>query len=128
MSLDKSVLISRNKAFVAGVIDLIESLPKSMANDVFSRQLIRCSSSVGANYRAACRAKSSADFVYKLKIVEEEADEALYFLDLINYVQKGKKENQIKKLMTEGEELLSIYVASINTMKKKVKNQKVKKS
>lgn len=83
--------------------------------------MIRCSSSVGANYRAACRAKSSADFINKLKIVEEEADESMYFLEILREVGKVHQE-QIDVLLNEADELLSIVVASIKTMK--LKNRK----
>lgn len=80
--------------------------------------MIRCSSSVGANHRAACRAKSNADFINKLKIVEEELDETLYFLDLVKEINGGKIEiiNPIEK---EANELLAIYVASIKTLRLK---------
>jgi four helix bundle protein len=119
--LDKNTLINRNKAFVIAVIRLIEQLPKSLSVDVFSRQLIRCSSSVGANYRAACRAKSTADFINKLKIVEEEADEAMYFLDLLKEVVKESFHFEIDRLLKEANELVAIYVSSI---KKVRQNQK----
>lgn len=77
-------------------------------------QLVRCSSSVGANYRAACRAKSKADFINKLRIVEEEADESMYFLELIAEFHPDKKA-EIKALYKEGNEILSMIVGSINT-------------
>lgn len=116
--------------FVIGVIDLISQLPTAMPFSVFNRQLLRCASSVGANYRAACRAKSTADFINKLKIVEEEIDESDYFLELIEYVDKGKNLEKIKMLRMEANELLSIYVASIKTMRQKKemeRNQNAKK-
>ncbi len=71
--------------------------------------MIRCSSSVGANYRAACRAKSTADFINKLKIVEEEADESMYFLEIFQEISSSHQE-EIKKLHVEANELLSIMV------------------
>ena len=92
--------------------------PKTREYDAFCRQLIRCSSSVGANYRAACRAKSTADFVYKLKIVEEEADESMYFLEVLLEVNEDNH-NEIKRLLGEANELLSIFVSSIKTIKKR---------
>lgn len=131
----KERLIKRNRQLVFEVIDLIDDLPKSMVNSVFARQLIRSSSSVGANYRAACRAKSQADFINKLKIVEEELDESIYFMELLQYATKGKFDQVLNKLSEEAEELLSIYVASINTAKRnkriessQSKNPKSKKS
>lgn len=71
---------------------------------------------MGANYRAACRAKSTADFINKLKIVEEEADESMYFLELLIEVC-DKEHSEMKRLHKEGNELLSIVVASIKTMR-----------
>ncbi|MEM9856798.1 MAG: four helix bundle protein [Bacteroidota bacterium] len=121
----KEQLIKRNRQLVFEVIDLIDDMPKSMVNSVFARQLIRSSSSVGANYRAACRAKSQADFINKLKIVEEELDESIYFMELIKYATKGKFDQVLNKLSEEAYELLSIYVASINTAKRN-KNLKSK--
>ena len=111
------MLIARNKKFVIEVIRLIEQLPKSMVVDVFSRQLIRCASSVGANYRSACRAKSTADFIHKLKIVEEEADESMYFLDLLKEVVPNVFQETINRLLNEANELVSIYVSSIKRAK-----------
>jgi len=121
----KEELQNRNKKFVIGVIDLIDQLPKGLSFSIFSRQLLRCASSVGANYRAACRAKSTADFINKLKIVEEEIDESEYFLDLINHVDKGNNAKKIDELRKEANELLSIYVASIKTLKSKNLKSKI---
>lgn len=99
------------------VIDLIELMPKSLSSSIFSRQLLRCASSVGANYRAACRAKSDADFINKLKIVEEEADECMYFLELLDHVDGGKNKVKIQQLINEADELVAIYVSSIKTVR-----------
>lgn len=120
--MNKNEIILRNKTFAISVIRFCYSLPKNDHNLVISRQLIRCSTSIGANYRAACRAKSSADFINKLKIVEEETDESIYFLDLLHELNEGKE--KIRKLITEAEELLKIYVSSLNTAKKN--QQKIK--
>ena len=78
---------------------------------------MRCSSSVGANYRASQRAKSAADFIYKLKIVEEETDESIYWLELFQEVMDPGK-TEIKLLIQEANELLAIVVASIKTARK----------
>jgi len=84
---------------------------------VIGRQLLRSGMSVGANYRAACRAKSTADFVSKMGTVEEEADESLYWMELL--VEAGIMDvKRIEPLMKEANELLAIIVASINTAKK----------
>jgi len=76
--MDKIELKRRTKRFAIDVIRFIEKLPNSRALNALSNQLIRSSSSVGANYRSACRGKSTADFINKIVIVEEEADESLY--------------------------------------------------
>jgi len=65
------------------IVRLVESLPKTRTADVIGRQLLRCGTSVGANYRAACRARSRADFAAKMGIVEEEADETVYWIELL---------------------------------------------
>ncbi len=86
----------------------------------YKNQLTRCSSSVGANYRAACRAKSAKDFLNKLKIVEEELDETMYFIELIIEI-KPELQNIWKKSYDESEELLKIIVKSIGTVRAKIK-------
>ena len=115
----KDELITINKKFVIEVVRLVEVLPSNRVYDAFVRQVVRSSSSIGANYRAACRAKSKADFINKLKIVEEEADETVYFLDLLQEVDSGKNKNVFERLIKEANELVSIYVASIKTIRSK---------
>jgi len=73
----------RTKLFALGVIQLTESLPRHRTAEVLGRQLLRSGTSVGSNYRSACRAKSIADFISKMSIVEEEADESLYWMELL---------------------------------------------
>lgn len=102
---------------------LISALPFSMVNKAYGMQLVRSSSSVGANYRAARRAKSDADFLNKLKICEEEADESIYFLELLRVFNTGAAEN-IDRLIKEANELLKILVASIITTREKINKQK----
>ena len=82
-------LKGRFKIFAIDVALLIKELPKNIVNTAYSNQLIRSSSSPGANYRAACRGKSTADFINKLKIVEEELDESVYFLELLQYFNQN---------------------------------------
>lgn len=114
----KEVLKNRTKRYASDCWKLCSKFPVSREFNAYCNQLIRCSSSVGANYRAACRAKSDADFINKLKIVEEEADESMFFLEL--FLEVSDKEHQeIKRLHKEGNELLSIVVASIKTMRKR---------
>ena len=107
----------RTKSFAVECWRLCKQIPKSREFDAWVRQLIRCSSSVGANYRASQRAKSTADFIYKLKIVEEEVDESIYWLELFQEVMDPCK-TEIKLLIQEANELLAIVVASIKTARK----------
>lgn len=118
-------MIKRQRQYVLNILMMIEELPKGYTYSVIGRQLTRCSTSVGANYRAACRGKSSADFINKLKIVEEEADECLYFMDLLTEL-KGTNRELLEKLMKEGDEILAMIVASIKTASgnRNIKNQK----
>lgn len=120
----KEELISRNKKFALEVLRMIDTLPSNRIYDALTRQLVRSATSVGANYRAACRAKSTKDFVNKLKIVEEEADESSYFLDLLCEIEKGKNKEGLGSLLKESNELTSIYVASLKTMRVKLKTSK----
>ncbi|RQV96774.1 four helix bundle protein [bacterium] len=104
----------RTKTFALRVIRLCEALPKSRTTDVIGKQLLRCGTSVGANYRATCRAKSPADFIAKMAIVEEECDEAIYWMELI--VDAGlMPENRVADLRNEANEILSMVIASIKT-------------
>ena len=109
-------LKSRTKRVGLEAIRLAEKLPNKPAAWVIGKQLIRCATSVGANYRAACRGKSRADFVYKLKIVEEEADETIFWLEMLE--DSGLVEPQITvELQGEVNQILAIVVASIKTVK-----------
>ena len=111
-------LKSRTKKFAIDCWKLCKKIPQSREYNAYVNQLIRSSSSVGANYRAAQRAKSTADFINKLKIVEEEADESMYFLELFMEILETNLED-VKTLHIEANEIISIIVASINTAKKK---------
>lgn len=107
----------RTKQFALRVIKLVESLPPDTTSNVIGRQLLRSGTSVGANYRAACRSKSSADFISKMGTVEEEADELGYWMELL--VDAGKvKPLKISELIKEAGELTAIAVGSINTARK----------
>jgi four helix bundle protein len=104
----------RTKIFAITCWKFCAKIPKSREYDAWARQLIRSSSSVGANYRASQRAKSMADFINKLKIVEEEIDESIYWLELFSEVDSAHH-TEIERLKQEAQELLSIMVASIKT-------------
>ena len=106
----------RTRAYALQIIREVERLPRGRTADVLGKQLLRCGTSVGANYRAADRARSSAEFIAKLKIVEEEADESLYWLGLL--CDAGLIEQaQIADLEVEGFALLAMTVASIKTVR-----------
>lgn len=95
----------------------------SEADRIIRRQLIRWSTSVGANYRAASRGKSGKDFINKLKIVEEEADETMYWIEVLNKTKEKDGIVLFKKEYREADELLSIMIASIRTARKSLKNK-----
>lgn len=115
----EKALKDRTKKFAVDCWSLCARFPVSREYNAYSNQLIRCSSSVGANYRAACRAKSDADFLNKLKIVEEEADESMYFLELLMMISVNEQ-LEMERLYKEANEILSIVVASIKTVRKKI--------
>ena len=102
----------RTKQFAINVALLTQKIPDNQINRAYKSQIIRSSSSVGANYRASRRAKSNADFINKLKITEEELDESLFFLELIEVFNQDSKD-EVSKLYIEGEILLRIIVATI---------------
>ena len=105
----------RTKALALRVIKLVSSLPKNTVSEVIGKQLIRSGTSVGANYRAACRARSTADLIAKLRIVEEEADECLYWMELIVEAKLLEVTN-LRSIMSETNEILAMTVASLKTL------------
>ena len=107
----------RTKRFAFRVIRLVRSLPHDDVAHVIGKQLLRSGTSVGANYRAACRARSSADFCAKMGIVEEEADESAYWLELLIEAEVIE-ERLLAELLAEANELVAITVASISTARK----------
>lgn len=125
--MDKKLLQQRTKQFNVDIIVFCSNFPKSAAGFELAKQLIRSAGSVGANYRAALRAKSKADFVYKIKIVLEEADESFYWLEVVNESGLIKSE-QLIKLLDEANQLTAIFSAIDKTTKLNMmtdnKNQK----
>ncbi len=107
---------NRTKQLALRIIRLVESLPETRTSKVLGGQLLRSGTSVGANYRAACRAKSTADFIAKLAIVEEEGDESIYWIELL-VESKQVKSELVKGLLDECNQVLSIVVAAIKTSK-----------
>jgi len=108
----------RTKQLALRVIRLVEALPNNRTANVIGNELLRSATSVGANYRAACRAKSTADLIAKLSIVEEEADETIYWLELLIESSLMSSE-KLKDLMHEASEILAMTVASIKTLRQK---------
>ena len=109
-----SELKQRTFDFSVRVVRLVEALPRSGSAQVIGRQLLRAGTSVGANYRAAKRARSRAEFIAKLGIVEEECDETVYWIELL--IALGLvKESRATELRSEADELVAIIVASIKT-------------
>src|SRR5467141_2155735 len=110
-------LKKRTKAFALRILRLVDTLPKTTAGRSLASQILRSATSVAANYRAACRAKSTADFIAKMGIVEEEADETLFWLELLEESElvTAAKLTAIKQ---EADELIAITVASIKTARR----------
>ena len=125
------------KNIAISVAKLCQKLPANKVNNTYINQILRSSASMGANYRAACRGKSSKDFVYKLQVVEEETDETMFFLELL--AEFNEKQRPLMRLINKDTEtVLRIIVASIKTAQRnesktnlqqsKIKNQKSKKN
>ena len=104
----------RTKAFANRIVKLCSALPSNWVAVTLGKQLLRSGTSVGANYRAVCRAKSSSDFINKLRIVEEECDESLFWMELLvdNELVKAAR---LQSLMKEANEILAIVVSSAKT-------------
>ena len=121
-------LKDRTKAFALRILKLVDALPDTKSGRVLANQFARSGSSVGANYRSACRARSVADMASKLSIVEEEADESAFWLELISEVDLMSRE-KIARLHAEAGEITAIMVASRKTLlardrKSKIENRK----
>jgi len=108
----------RTKAFVLRIIHLVESLPRNRIADVIGGQLLRASTSVGSHYRAACCAKSTADFISKMGTVEKEADGTLYWMELPPE-DKIVDASLLESLMKGADEILAMIFSSIKTARKK---------
>ena len=117
----------RTKAFALQIIRLADDLPKSRSANVIANQLMRSATSVGANYRSACRARSRADFIAKMGIVEEEADESVYWIELL--VESGSVgDDQVSAMLAEAREIVSIAVSSIKTARRNAVAEKPRQS
>jgi four helix bundle protein len=116
--MDSEELKKRTRQFALNIIKLVEDFPKTKAGDVIGRQLVKSATSIGANYRSACRAQSHAHFISKISIVEEEADESLYWLELA--LASGLVEaKRLSNLIDEADELTAIFTSSRHTARKR---------
>jgi four helix bundle protein len=116
--MDENLFKQRTKQLALRVIKTVEVLPKNRTADVLGRQLIRSGTSIGANYRAACRGQSTADVIAKLRIVEEEADESAYWMELL--IESGLlPETRLSESLQETNEIIAMTVASIRTLQKR---------
>jgi four helix bundle protein len=116
MRRDSGALKVRTKNFALRVLRLYQSLPRTEEARILGKQLLRCSTSIGANYRAACRGRSRAEFTSKLGIVVEEADEAVFWLELL-YEGNIFPTEKLRDLLNEANELVSIFVSSARAAK-----------
>lgn len=123
-SVDEREFKRRTKAVALRVIRLVGSLPRNRESDVIGRQILRSDTSIGANYRAACRGVSRADMISKLSDVEEETDETLYWMELL---VEGRlvSEARLRNLMSEVEEILAMTTKSIKTLRSRRLQSKI---
>ena len=115
--MNESYLKNRTKKFAKNIIFLCRRLPGNREGRLIGDQLFRSGTSVAANYRAACRGRSKAEFVSKLAIVVEEADETMFWLELVKEIHL-LKEPMVDDLIKESDEIIAIIVSSIKTVKK----------
>ena len=117
----KDELKKRSKQFALMIISLAGDIPNTKAGRTIGTQIIKAGTSVAANYRAACRARSFADFISKITIVEEECDETLFWLEIISEANLIKKE-KLQAALKEADELTAIFTASGKTARQKKKS------
>ena len=111
-------LKDRTKKFAVAIIRLVDKLPRSIASEVIARQLVRSATSIGANYRAACRGRSKAEIIAKLQIVLEESDEAQYWLELLLELELLDT-GILRASIREADELTAIFVSALKTARSK---------
>lgn len=114
--MDEQTFKARTKKLAVAIIKQMDKLPHSRAADVIAKQVIRSGTSIGANYRAACRAKSTPDMINKMKIVEEESDETMYWLEILTETGILSQE-QVQDVYKETNEILAMTVASLKTLR-----------
>ena len=117
--MNSSQLKNRTKKYSITILDLVEKLPNTISERAVSNQIVRSGTSVGANYRAVCRARSDREFIAKMSIVIEESDETLFWLEIILQKEWVNK-SQVDDIWKEGNELTAIFVSSMKTIKDRV--------
>ena len=122
--MNETDLKARTKMFARRVLRLVEALPRTRSGNIVAGQLGRAGTSVGANYRAACRARSTADFVSKLGIVEEEADESAFWMELV-IEEEMLAAGKVRALWEEANELTAIMVSSRKTVGSRLRKSKI---
>ena len=121
--MDAEELKARTKRFGLRIIKLVESLPTSRTSNVIGNQLLRSGTSVGSNYRAACRGRSKPDFISKAGIAIEETDESLYWMEML--IESGiVPQERFENLMNEANELIAILTASVKTARSNSSKEK----
>ncbi len=116
----KYQLQNRTKKFAIDIINISKLLPNKSIGWTLTNQIIRSATSVGVNYRAVCRAKSDKDFISKMQTVIEEADETLFWLEIIVELKIIDDNNELSRLLKEADELVAIFVSSVKTVKKRI--------
>jgi four helix bundle protein len=116
-------LKNRTKAFSLRILELIEIMPNSISSRVVINQLAKSGTSVGANYRAVCRARSDKEFVAKLNIVLEEADECQFWLEIIQEMNWIKQASDLDLILEEASELVAIFVSTLKTVNNRINNK-----
>lgn len=117
-------LKTRTKDFSIRILDLVEKLPRSISAKTIANQIVRSGTSVGANYRTACRARSDREFLSKMNIVLEESDETLFWLELIE-AKQWIDESYLSILSNEANQLTAIFVSSIKTVNVRLSQSKI---
>lgn len=125
--MDKKTLEDRTKQFALAVIKFVSALPKNKINDVMSYQLLRSGTSIGANYREANRAQSHSDFIHKISLVEKEAAESQYWLELFEELNSCDSEDR-NWLLNECNQLIAIFVSIGKTAKNNRTSNKIGES
>jgi len=119
--MDANQLKNRTKVFSIAILELVEKLPNTISGRAVANQIVRSGISVGANYRAVCRARSDREFIAKMSIVIEESDETMFWLEIV-YEKQWIEKSEVDIIWKEGNELTAIFVSSMKTIKDRINN------